>query len=76
MIGEVQGARLLAGARGRPAGDVDALVDAIMGLERLAMDLAGDVAELDVNPLVVRHDGVVALDAVIVPSDPDGASGT
>jgi succinyl-CoA synthetase beta subunit len=35
-------------------------------VQRLAMDLAGDVAELDINPLVVRPRGAVALDALIV----------
>ena len=51
--------------RPKPA-DVDALVDVIMNVQRLAMDLAGDVAELDINPLVVRPRGAVALDALVV----------
>ena len=46
--------------------DVDALVDVIMNVQRLAMDLAGDVRELDINPLVVRPRGAVALDALVV----------
>ncbi len=33
---------------------------------RLALDLADDVAELDVNPLVVKPRGAVALDALVV----------
>ena len=37
-----------------------------MKVQRLALDLADDVAELDVNPLVVRSRGVVALDALVV----------
>jgi succinyl-CoA synthetase beta subunit len=37
-----------------------------MKVQRLAMDLANDVQELDINPLVVRRRGVVALDALVV----------
>jgi succinyl-CoA synthetase beta subunit len=38
----------------------------ILKVQRLALDLADDVAELDINPLVVRPKGVVALDALVV----------
>ena len=37
-----------------------------MKVQRLAMDLAGDVRELDINPFVVRPRGAVALDALVV----------
>jgi acyl-CoA synthetase (NDP forming) len=66
MVRELQGFPLLEGARGRKPADVDALVDVIMKVQRLAMDLAGDVRELDINPLVVRPRGAVALDALVV----------
>jgi acyl-CoA synthetase (NDP forming) len=65
MVGEVRGAPLLLGARGRPRADVTALVDAIMKVQRLAMDHAGSLAELDVNPLAVLPRGVKALDALV-----------
>jgi acyl-CoA synthetase (NDP forming) len=65
-INELAGAKLLAGVRGAKPGDVDALVTAIMNVQRLAMDLAGDVAELDINPFTVRPRGAVALDALVV----------
>ena len=67
MIAELKGAALLRGVRGRPAADVDALVDVIMRVQRLAVDLSADIAELDINPLVVQPRGAVALDALIVP---------
>ena len=38
MIDEVRGSALLHGARGRPKGDVKALVDTIMKVQRLAVD--------------------------------------
>jgi acyl-CoA synthetase (NDP forming) len=63
---ELTGYTLLEGARGRKPADVDALVDTIMKVQRLALDLAGAVRELDVNPLVVRPRGTVALDALVV----------
>lgn len=67
MVEEIKGYPLLAGARGRPPADVEALVDAILRLSALAVDLADHVAELDINPLFVmeRGKGVVAADALI-----------
>jgi len=65
-INELAGAKLLAGVRGAKPGDIDALVTAIMNVQRLAMDLADDVAELDINPFTVRPRGAVALDALVV----------
>ncbi len=65
-VQELKGARLLEGVRGQKPADVDALVETIMNVQRLAMDLAGDVRELDINPLVVRPRGAVALDALVV----------
>ena len=66
MVRELQGFPLLDGARGQRPVDVDALVDVIMNVQRLAMDFAGDVRELDINPLIVRPRGAVALDALVV----------
>ena len=69
MIEELKGYPLLAGARGRPPADVDALVDAIVRLSALAVDLKDRIAEVDVNPLFVfeRGRGVKAADALIKP---------
>jgi acyl-CoA synthetase (NDP forming) len=69
MVEELQGLPLLQGARGRAKADIGALVDVIMKVQRLALDLADDVAELDINPLVVQPKGAVALDALIVPKE-------
>jgi len=69
MIREVKGHPLLAGARGRPPADVDALADAICRLSALALDLADGVGEIDVNPLFVfaQGRGVKAADALVKP---------
>jgi acetate---CoA ligase (ADP-forming) len=66
MLHELRGFPLLQGARGATPSDVGALVDVIMKVQRLAMELAGDVRELDINPLIVRPRGAVALDALVV----------
>jgi acyl-CoA synthetase (NDP forming) len=66
MLRELRGFPLLAGARGAEPADVEALVDVIMQVQRLALDLAGEISELDVNPLVVLPEGAVALDALVV----------
>ncbi len=63
---ELKGMTVLRGARGQRPADVDALVDTIMKVQRLAMDLAQDVRALDINPLRVRARGALALDALVV----------
>jgi acetate---CoA ligase (ADP-forming) len=66
MLRELRAFPLLEGARGRKPANTRALLDVIMKVQRLAMDLAGDVRELDINPLIVRPRGAVALDALVV----------
>jgi acetate---CoA ligase (ADP-forming) len=66
MLDEIKGAALLRGARGRPRADRKALVDVLMKVQRLAQDLSGEVAELDINPLLAQPRGAVALDALVV----------
>ena len=60
-------AALIAGYRGRPAGDRAALVDAVLAIQRFALGLADRLIELDVNPLIVRPagEGVAAVDALM-----------
>ena len=69
MVEEIAGYPVLAGARGRPRADVDALVDAIVRLSALAVDLKDHIGELDINPLFVFAEGrgVKAADALIRP---------
>ncbi|HLG73160.1 MAG TPA: acetate--CoA ligase family protein [Chloroflexota bacterium] len=67
MIEELRGKALLRGARGRPPADVKALTQAIVRLGELAVALEGQLAALDVNPLLVLPEGqgVLALDALL-----------
>jgi acyl-CoA synthetase (NDP forming) len=67
MIGEVAALKALAGYRGRPAGDLDALAKVLAALSKLAVHDGPAVAEAEINPLVVRPrgEGVVAVDALV-----------
>lgn len=68
MLAELRGRALLDGVRGRPPADVDALVEVVLRVQRMALELEDDLAELDINPLMVlpRGQGAVALDALVV----------
>jgi acyl-CoA synthetase (NDP forming) len=59
---------LLDGFRGRPKGDLPALVAAIEAIARYAEANIHDIAEIDVNPIMVlpQGQGVVAADALII----------
>ncbi|MEV7432354.1 acetate--CoA ligase family protein [Streptomyces griseoviridis] len=68
LLGDLRGRALLDGVRGRPPADIEALVEVILRVQRMALELGSDLAELDINPLVVleRGQGAVALDALAV----------
>ena len=65
----LRGAALLKGARGKAPADIDAIVDAVMGLSALAEDLGESISEIDVNPLVALPDQAVVVDALIIPKE-------
>ena len=66
MLGPLRVSRLLAGVRGQPPADLDAVTAAITGLSQLAAEL-GDVLEaLDINPLICGPAGAVAVDALAI----------
>jgi len=64
LIRSIRAAPALLGHRGQAAGDTGALRDALLRVSRLADNLP-QVAELDLNPVIVRPDGVVAVDTRI-----------
>jgi hypothetical protein len=69
MLDELKGAALLRGARGRKPVSRDAIVDVLLrvGGERgLLMTHGEDIAEADINPLIVSEQGAVAVDARFV----------
>ena len=63
----LRSAKLLAGVRGAPPADVDAVVDVVIAIDRLMQTLP-QIVEIDVNPLMVhaKGQGATALDALIV----------
>jgi acyl-CoA synthetase (NDP forming) len=67
MLGRLRIRPLLDGFRERPPADVDALVEVIMGVSRLAHERGDELTALDLNPVIVTADGAVAVDVLIVP---------
>jgi acetate---CoA ligase (ADP-forming) len=67
MIAELRGAAILAGARGRPPADTEALADVIVRLAALAEAHGPALRALDINPLLVLDAGrgAVAVDWLI-----------
>jgi succinyl-CoA synthetase beta subunit len=68
MIGEIAGRAMFEGARGAAACDVEALARVLVRISEFAAAHAADLESLDINPLRVTSEGVVALDALIVAS--------
>jgi len=65
MIGRTKVSKLLAGYRDVPAADLDAVAAALVRLSELVIRMP-ELAELDINPLLVDAKGVIALDARVV----------
>ncbi|MEX5686223.1 acetate--CoA ligase family protein [Pseudomonas silesiensis] len=64
-LSSLRSAALLQGFRGREAADLEALVAAIRAVADYACENAGQLLELDVNPLLVGAQGTTAVDALI-----------
>jgi len=66
-LGRLRLAPVLAGTRGQPPADMEAIADAITGLSRLAGDLGDTLEALDINPLICGPSGAMAADALLIP---------
>src|SRR5580658_9922349 len=68
LIGELQGAALLDGVRGAKPADKQALAELMVALSRFAADHADQIAEIDLNPVIVHEagQGLSVVDALIV----------
>lgn len=75
MLDELKGRALLKGARGEAGVDEAALIEVMLrvgGAEGLLMRHQADIAELDLNPVIVSANGAVAVDARVILSPPAG----
>jgi acyl-CoA synthetase (NDP forming) len=59
-------APVLAGFRGGPRADLNAIVRAVADLSTLAAELGDELAALDINPLICGPSGAVAVDALAI----------
>ena len=64
LIRSIRAAPLLLGNGGQPTADIEGLRDTLLRVSRLA-DQLPQVAELDLNPVIARPHGVIAVDARI-----------
>lgn len=69
MLQSTRVARLLAGWRGKPKGDIAAAAAVVCRLSQLIADLEGEVREIEINPLAVlpAGEGCVPLDCLVIP---------
>jgi hypothetical protein len=68
MLRQLKSFPLLNGARGQSKVDLNALVEAICGIDALGRALQSEVESIDVNPVIATATGVLAVDAVVVPT--------
>lgn len=73
MVKEIKGYRILQGMRGRKRADIEAVVDVLLRISRLAQDWRDTISEIDINPLIVFDEGhgVKAADALVVLRRPE-----
>ena len=69
MMDEIKAKKLLDEFRGKPAVNRDILADALINLGRIGLEI-DEVAEIDINPLIIDGDTPVAVDALVVLRDP------
>lgn len=65
MMDEIRGAALLRGLRGTPPVDREAIADLLLSVSRLVVAVP-EIREMDLNPVMVWHEGVAVLDARIM----------
>jgi len=65
MMEEIKGKKILEAVRGMPPVDRDLLAQSLVALGDLGMEQE-DIQEIDVNPMIVRGDKPIAVDALVV----------
>jgi acetyltransferase len=71
MIHQIRGYTILGGTRGRNPSDLDALASVLLKTACLAEEFSEEIAEIDINPLIVLEEGkgVKAVDALVLLKD-------
>ncbi|MDT7953627.1 MAG: acetate--CoA ligase family protein, partial [Acetobacteraceae bacterium] len=66
MLGSLKAAAVLEGFRGSAPVDRQELANIVARFSELAADLADEVSEMEINPLIASGDRIIAVDALIV----------
>jgi acetyltransferase len=66
LISRTRAGKLIDGYRGRAKLDARAAARALVGLSNLMIDAGDRIQSIDINPFVLRENGGVALDALVV----------
>lgn len=69
MLRSLRIAPLLAGWRGEPPVDTDALAAVIAGFSQLALELGDVIDAVEANPVITSPTGAIAVDALLIPRD-------
>ena len=68
-IADLKMAKVLEGVRGAAPCDTPALIDTYIKFGHMVTDLGDDLSEVDINPVLVSANGVIAVDCLIVPAN-------
>jgi hypothetical protein len=66
MLGRLKGSPLLTGFRGAAPVQVERLAGIIVAVSELAADLADQIAEIDINPIICSAGRTIAVDGLII----------
>jgi len=69
MMDEIRARKLLDAFRGKPAVNRDILAHALINLGRIGLEVE-EVAEIDINPMIIHDDMPIAVDALVILRNP------
>jgi acetyl-CoA synthetase (ADP-forming) len=69
MMDEIRARKLLDAFRGKPAVNRDILAHALINLGRIGLEVE-EVAEIDINPMIIHDDMAIAVDALVILRNP------
>jgi hypothetical protein len=65
MLGELKAKRIFQGFRGIQA-DLDSVIDIVLKVSRIGVDLQDEIDQMDLNPVFVRENDSVVVDAKLI----------